>query len=138
MGRESQNPGIVSDGTRAVHDRGVPIVLGRTGCVMVRAARYQHIHDISGLGGQVPGFVSSQDRSHGSAKGILFATIAGGGVGSGFSFEISCCRGHAGHSTSRGDSETTVSQGLTRTTLIFLCDGGRFHSDSDGDCIQSN
>jgi hypothetical protein len=29
MGRESRNPGTVSDGTRAVHDRGVPAVLGR-------------------------------------------------------------------------------------------------------------
>jgi hypothetical protein len=44
---------------------------------------------MSGLGGQVPGIVSSKDRPHGSAERILFAATTSGGVGSGFSFEIS-------------------------------------------------
>jgi hypothetical protein len=91
MGRESWNPGTISNGTRIVHDRGVPAILGRTRCVMVHAAGYQHFCDISGLGEQVPGIVSSKDRPHRSAEGILFPATASGGVDSRFSFEISRC-----------------------------------------------
>jgi hypothetical protein len=61
MGRKSWDSRIVSDGTRAVHDRGISIILGRTGCMMVRAAGHQHFQDVPGVGGQVPGNVSSQD-----------------------------------------------------------------------------
>jgi hypothetical protein len=56
---------------------------------MVHAAGYQHFRDVSGLGGQVPGIVVSKDRSHKSAKRILFSPTASRGVGSGFSFTIS-------------------------------------------------
>jgi hypothetical protein len=61
MGRESWDAGTVSDGMRAVHDRGIPAVLGRTGCAMVHVTGDWYVRDVSGLGRQVPGIVPSKD-----------------------------------------------------------------------------
>jgi hypothetical protein len=45
---------------------------------MVRATGRQHIPDILGFGGQIPGNIPGQDRPHGSAEGILVVAAAVG------------------------------------------------------------
>jgi hypothetical protein len=50
---------------------------------------------------------------------------------------ISSRSSHAGYFANRGDSETTVSEGLTGTVPILFCIDGRFHSAPDGDSKQA-
>jgi hypothetical protein len=61
LGCESWDARAASVGMRAVNDRGISTVPGGTSGAIVRIAGDQHIRDIPGFGGQVPGDVPGQD-----------------------------------------------------------------------------